>query len=38
MMEDKQRIARAKILMTHPDLETAIASGALAQFQDISVS
>ena len=38
MMEDKQRIARAKILMNHPDLETAIASGALAQFQDISVS
>lgn len=38
MMEDKQRIARARILMNYPDLETAIASGALAQFQDISVS
>ena len=38
MMEDKQRIARAKILMNYPDLETAIASGDLEQFQDISVS
>ena len=38
MMVDKQRIARAKILMKHPDLETAIASGDLDQFQDISVS
>jgi thiamine pyrophosphate-dependent acetolactate synthase large subunit-like protein len=38
MMEDKQRIARAKILMNHSDMETAIASGDLAQFQDISVS
>ena len=38
MMDDKQRIARAKILMNHPDLETAIASGAMEQFQDISVA
>ena len=37
-MDDKQRIARAKILMNHPDLETAIASGAMEQFQDISVA
>lgn len=37
-MEDRQRIARAEILKNQPDLEAAIATGALAQFQDISVS